>query len=117
MPRPDGLEGDPIPTAGTDCIKLPEVRNLSAERCVRITSLIYTRCYANTAVYYYLLRGPKSRYFDVPLFFCIAIEKRRSAWTVDRRAKRVFLFAASVFVSLFPLASWPSLLSWVCVLR
>lgn len=33
MPVPDGLEGDAAPTAGTDGIKLPEVSNLSAERC------------------------------------------------------------------------------------
>lgn len=35
MPRPDGLEEDTTPTAGTDGIKLPEVSNLSAERCDR----------------------------------------------------------------------------------
>ncbi|CAM9383976.1 unnamed protein product [Scytosiphon promiscuus] len=32
LPLPEGVEGDPTPTAGTDDIKLPEVSNLSAER-------------------------------------------------------------------------------------
>eukprot|EP00752_Nemacystus_decipiens_P003181 g2944.t1 len=32
MPRPEGLDEDTIPTAGSDGIKLPEVSNLSAER-------------------------------------------------------------------------------------
>lgn len=38
LPRAEGQEDDPSPRAGTDDIKLPEVRNLSAERYKRCCS-------------------------------------------------------------------------------
>lgn len=45
MPLPDGLEGDLPPTAGTEGIKLPEVSNLSAERCVHIIPVTFEISY------------------------------------------------------------------------